>query len=96
MSSVRAQAGLRVQALHAAPPPHSLQLSTQPFTRRSESISEIYADATLMGNDHILSLRTGGALVQRGAPALGRRMYVPGVRRAFRVGEGRLGLRCTR
>ena len=70
--------------------------STQPFTRRSESISEIYADATLMGNDHILSLRTGGALVQRGAPALGRRMYVPGVRRAFRVGEGRLGLRCTR
>ena len=45
-----------------------------------------------MGNDHILSLRTWGALVQRGAPALGRRMYVPGVRRAFRVGEGRLSL----
>ena len=58
-------------------------------------IRKIYADAELMGNDHILSLHTGDALVQRGAPALGRRMYVPGVRRAFRVGEGRLGLRCT-
>ena len=59
-------------------------------------IRKIYAAVALMGNDHILSLRTGDALVQCGAPALGRRMYVPGVRRAFRVGEGRLGLRCKR
>ena len=28
-----------------------------------------------MGNDHILSLRTGDALVQCGAQALGRRIY---------------------
>eukprot|EP01043_Picozoa_sp_COSAG02_P056215 COSAG02_NODE_6636_length_3445_cov_56.495218_2_plen_57_part_00 len=50
----------------------------------------------LMGNDHILSLRTGDALVQRRAPALGRRICVPGSRRASRIGGGRWGLRFTR
>ena len=40
-------------------------------TRRIVLISKIYAAAALMGNDHILSLRTGDALVQRRAPALG-------------------------
>ena len=59
-------------------------------------IKKRYAAVGLMGNDHILSLRTADALVQCGAQALGRRIYAPGVRRAFRVGEGRLGLRCTR
>ena len=39
----------------------------------------------MMGNDHILSLRTGDALVQRRAPALGRRIYVSGL-----VGDGRV------
>jgi len=36
------------------------------------------AAAGLMGNDHILSLRTEDALVQCRAPALGRRICVPG------------------
>ena len=70
--------------------------STLPFTRRSELIKTIYAAGGLMGNDHILSLPTRDALVQRGAPALGRRIYVPGRRRAFRIGGGRSGVRCTR
>ena len=61
-----------------APLQHALQLSTLPFTRRSELISKISADAGLMGNDHILSLRTGDGLVQRRAPALGQRIYAPG------------------
>ena len=78
------------------PPQHAVQLSTLSFTRRSKLIRKIYATVGLMGNDHILSLRTGDALVQCGAPALGRRIYAPEVRRAFWVGEGRLGLRCTR
>ena len=60
-----------------APLQHALQLSTLPFTRRSELISKISADAGLMGNDHILSLRTGNALVQRRAPALGQHIYAP-------------------
>ena len=54
------------------------ELPTLSFTRRSELISKIYAAAGMMGNDHILSLRTGDALVQRRAPALGRRICVPG------------------
>jgi len=52
--------------------------STLPFTRRSELISKISADAGLMGNDHILSLRTEDGLVQRRAPALGQHIYAPG------------------
>ena len=51
----------------------SLQLSTLPLSRRSELIS---ADAELMGNDHILSVRT--RLVQWRASALGQRICVPG------------------
>jgi hypothetical protein len=31
-----------------------------------------------MGNDYILSLRTGDGLMQRRASALGRRICVPG------------------
>ena len=65
--------------------------STLPFSRRSELISKIYATAGLMGNDHILSLRTGDGLVQRRAPALGRRICVPGSRRASRIGAGCYG-----
>jgi hypothetical protein len=53
------------------PPQESQQLPTVSLTRRSVLISKIYAAAALMGNDHILSLRTGDALVQRRAPALG-------------------------
>ena len=41
-----------------SPLQHALQLSTLPFTRRSELISKMSAAAGLMGNDHILSLRT--------------------------------------
>ena len=84
--------------LAASPPQHSkhaVQLSTLSLKRRSELIKKIYPAAGLMGNDHILSLPTRDALVQRGAPALGRRIYVPGRRRAFRIGGGRSGLRCT-
>ena len=71
------------------------------FTRRSELIKKIYADAGLMRygqrpHSNILSLPTRDALVQRGAPALGRRIYVPGRRRAFRIGGGRSGVRCKR
>jgi len=44
---------------------------TVSFTHRGELISKIYAAAGMMGNDHILSLRTGDALAQRRAPALG-------------------------
>jgi hypothetical protein len=33
------------------------------LSRRSELIRKIYAAAELMGNDHILSLHTGDALV---------------------------------
>ena len=61
------------QVLH-----RSTSESTLPFTRRSELISKIYADAGLMGNDHILSLRTEDGLVQRRAPALGQHIYAPG------------------
>ncbi len=50
------------------PPPG---VPTVSFTRRSELISKIYAATKMMGNDHILFLRTGDALVQRRAPALG-------------------------
>jgi hypothetical protein len=50
-----------------SPPQESQQLPTLSFTRRSEFISKIYAVAGLMGNDHILPLRTGDALVQRRA-----------------------------
>jgi len=52
--------------------------STLPFSRRSELISKISAAAALMGNDYILSLRTGHGLVQRRAPALGQRICVSG------------------
>ncbi len=41
------------------------------FTRRSELISKIYVAVVMMGNDHIMPLRTGDALAQRRAPALG-------------------------
>jgi len=41
-------------------------------------IRKISADAGLMGNDHILSLRTEDGLVQRRAPALGQHIYAPG------------------
>ena len=62
---------------HVLPAPlqHSLQLSTLPFSRRSELIGKISADAGLMGNDHILPLRTEDGLVQRRAPALGQHIY---------------------
>eukprot|EP01044_Picomonas_judraskeda_P009959 COSAG03_NODE_1251_length_4472_cov_70.829636_6_plen_77_part_00 len=52
--------------------------STLPFPRRSEMIQTLSAEAGLMGNDHILSLRTRDGLMQRRAPALGRRICVPG------------------
>ena len=67
-----------INARSLSPLQHELQLSTLPFSRRSELIQTISAAAGLMGNDHILSLRTGDALVQRRAPALGRRICVPG------------------
>jgi hypothetical protein len=57
--------------VHPVPDPRCPQESTLSFTRRSELISKIYAVGGLMGNDHIVSLRTGDALVQRRAPALG-------------------------
>ena len=47
-------------------------------TRRIVLISKIHAAGGLMGNDHILSLRTGDGLVQRRAPALGQHIYAPG------------------
>ena len=52
--------------------------STLPLSRRSELIGKISADAGLMGNDHILPLRTEDGLVQRRAPALGQHIYAPG------------------
>jgi hypothetical protein len=62
---------LRYRPKVYSPPQESQQLPTLSFTRRSELISKIYAVGGLMGNDHIVSLRTGDALVQRHAPALG-------------------------
>ena len=52
--------------------------STLPFTGRSALIQTISAAAGLMGNDYILSPRTGDGLVQRSAPALGRCICAPG------------------
>ena len=52
--------------------------STLPLSRRSELIHTISAAGGLMGNDHIVSLRTGDGLGQHRAPALGQRICVSG------------------
>ena len=78
---------------HPRGSPNNCQQSRS--TRRSELISKTYAVGGLMGNDHIVSLRTGSALVQRRAPALGRRICAPVSRWTLRRGGGRWGLRCT-
>ena len=68
---------MKMRTLYA-PLQHALQLSTLPLSRRSELIHTISAAAGLMGNDHMVSLRTGDGLGQHRAPALGQRICVSG------------------
>ena len=70
-------AGVRCSPQQKTPPSDSI-FKIKSALAALVLISKIHAAGGLMGNDHILSLRTGNALVQRRAPALGQHICVPG------------------